>query len=152
MPFFSRRKRKTPKPERPTLLRGTITVGERVWHVTEERRQGPRPQVFVLRADDNEQSQMHVRPLPGQPLQTIEDVGRHAEVPELRWFHAAGGLWEARMVVTEDRSAERIKFVSWTLGVFEGDFPSTTRLGLMTDQELLDLLDHLRNHQEPEQP
>lgn len=150
MGLFSRRKSKTEDQKPPGLLRGTITVGERTWHVTEERRQGPRPQVFVLRADDNEQSQMHVRPLPGEPLRDLDDVGRHAEVPELRWLHANGSLWEARMVVTEDTSVQRIKFVSWTSGVYEGEFPPSERLGLMSDQDLLHLLEKLRNHHAPE--
>lgn len=151
MRFFSRRRPKK-TPETPALLRGTVTVGARVWHVTEERRQGPRPQVFVLRAEDNEKSQMHVRPLPGHPLRSIEDVGRHAETPDLRWLHADGGLWEARMVVTDDPSAPRIKFVSWSQGVYEGAFPPAERLGLLTDGALLALLQTLRTNHTPETP
>jgi len=148
MGFFFRKKNKADTP--PALLRGTVTVGNRVWHVTEERRQGPRPQVFVLRADDNVQVQMQVRPLPGHPLGSIEDVQQHAEDPELRWFHDEGGLWEARLVVSDNSIARRIKFISWTLGVFEGDLPGGTNLGLMSDEQLLDTLKRLRNHHGPE--
>ena len=151
MGLFFNRKKKTP-PSPPALLRGTITVGNRTWHVSEERRQGPRPQVFVLRAADNEQSQMHIRPLPGQPLATIEDVEQHAEDPEHRWFHTTEGLWEARLVVSEDAAEHRVKFVSWTHGVHEGEFPAESRLGVMTDEDLVRLLEHLRNHHGSESP
>ena len=133
-----------PAMPRP-MLKGVVTVGGREWTVTEEKRQGPRPQILILRANDAATSEMHVRPAPGSEANSLEDVEPLAADPTSRWLTDAQGLrWEIRLVVPDPPTCYLVKFISWQRGVFEGAYPFSTGLGLRTDEELSRLLADFR--------
>ena len=141
---------KTADKSRPrrVMLRGEVEVNGRTWHVREEIRQGDRPQIFILTAADSDTSEMHIRPIPGIELTTIEEVLDVAADPITRSFVDQGGVrWESRMVVNsgETGDAELIKLYSYQdAEVFEQAYPFSDGLGLRTDEELLGLLDKAR--------
>ena len=131
-------------PVRP-LLRGVIVVKERTWQVREERRQGPRPQIFILNAADVPQSEIHIRPLPGQVITSLDEVRVLCVDPDTRvFFDGSGKRWEARIVIASTDAGETrlIKLLSYEAGgqVFEEPYPYTDGLGLRTDDELRELL------------
>lgn len=148
--LFFRRKKKN-KSEQPAVekrrppITGTISVGGRPWTVREEKRQGPRTQILILSAEDGSESEMHIRPNPGNEAHTLEDVEPLAFYPLYRWFTAGDDKrWEARILLSEDTGTELIKFISWGIGVYEGRYPFNDGLGLRSDDELRDLLVKLR--------
>ncbi len=131
-------------PIRP-LLRGEIVVQERTWQVREERRQGPRPQIFILTAADVPQSEIYIRPLPGQVISTLDEVRVLCVDPDTRvFFDVSGKRWEARIVIASTDAGETrlIKLLSYEAGgqVFEQPYPYTDGLGLRTDNELRELV------------
>ncbi len=131
-------------PVRP-LLRGEIVVKERTWQVREERRQGPRPQIFILNAADEPQSEIHIRPLPRQVISTLDEVAVLCVDPDTRVFFDEGGKrWEARIVIgsTDAGETRLIKLLSYEAGgqVFEEPYHYSDGLGLRTDDELRELV------------
>ena len=127
------------------LLRGEIVVKERTWQVREERRQGPRPQIFILTAADVPQSEIYIRPLPGQVISTLDEVRVLCVDPDTRVFlDESGKRWEARIVIASTDAGETrlIKLLSYEAGgqVFEQPYPYTDGLGLRTDNELRELV------------
>ncbi len=111
----------------------------------EERRQGPRPQIFILNAADVPQSEIHIRPLPGQVVSTLDEVTLLCVDPDTRvFFDESGKRWEARIVIgsTDVDETRLIKLLSYEAGgqVFEEPYPYTDGLGLRTDDELRALL------------
>jgi hypothetical protein len=142
--FFRRRKKRTDSEAveegpRPPIA-GQITLVSRTWNVTEQKRAGPRPQLLVLKAADEPAAEIHVRPDPDMEAKTLEDVEPLARNPTYRWFQHAGGRWEVRIVQSDTPPGQRIKFVSWTAGVYEGDYAFRDGLGVRTDEELRALL------------
>ncbi len=134
----------TESPVRP-LLRGEVVVKERTWQVREERRQGPRPQIFILNAADVPQSEIHIRPLPGQVITTLDEVRVLCVDPDTRvFFDESGARWEARIVIgsTDAGETRLIKLLSYEAGgqVYEEPYLSNEGLGLRTDDELRELL------------
>ena len=134
----------TAPPVRP-LLRGKIVVKQRTWRVREERRQGPRSQIFILNDADVPQSEIHVRPLPGQVISTLDEVRVLCVDPDSRvFFDESGRRWEARIVIgsTDAGETRLIKLLSYEAGgqVFEEPYPYTDGIGLRTDDELRELL------------
>jgi hypothetical protein len=155
--FFFRKKKddpsrpagRTPESGAPAMprpmLKGVVSVGGREWTVTEEKRQGPRPQILILRANDAPTSEMHVRPIPGSEAKSLEEVELLAADPTSRWLTDAQGLrWEIRLVVPDPPTCYLVKFISWQSGVFEGAYPFSTGLGHRTDDDLRRLLADLR--------
>ena len=127
------------------LLRGEIVVKERTWQVREERRQGPRPQIFILTAADVPQSEIYIRPLPGQVISTLDEVRVLCVDPDTRvFFDVSGKRWEARIVIASTDAGETrlIKLLSYEAGgqVFEEPYPYADGLGLRTDDELRELV------------
>ncbi len=134
-------------PRRP-MLTGEIEIGGRTWSVKEEIRQGPRPQIFILTTADVATSQMHIRPMPGVELTTIEEVASTSSHPLTRTFADGDGvLWEARMVVSSGDSGdtELIKIYSYQkTEAYEEPYTFKDGLGLRTDDELRELLEKTR--------
>ena len=130
------------------MLNGEMKIGGRTWAVKEELRQGPRPQIFILTAADSAASQMHIRPMPGVELTTIEEVASTSADPLTRTFADGDGVrWEVRMVVSSGDSGNTalIKIYSHqTTEVFERPYAFEDGLGLRTDDELRELLDKAR--------
>ena len=149
VPFFRRKKKNAASPsdapiKRPPIT-GTIQVAGRAWTVREEKRQGPRTQILILTAEDTSDSEMHIRPNPGNEAQALEDVEPLAFDPLYRWFSTGDTeRWEARLLVSEDTGAQLIKFICWGIGVFEGTYPFSNGLGFRSDDELRQLLDDMR--------
>jgi len=142
--FF--RKRKAPDQAPRVPLSGTVTVGGRGWTVREEKRQGPRPQILILNAVDDPASEMHIRPDPGNEARALEDIEPLALTPTYRWFEdLKGNRWEARIVLPDPPTSTLIKLICWGVGVFEGTYPFGNGLGLRTDDELVTLLNDLRD-------
>ncbi len=54
------------------MLTGVVQTGGYKWKVREEKRQGPRSQIFILTAVDSPACEMHIRPMPGTEAKTIE--------------------------------------------------------------------------------
>ncbi len=111
----------------------------------EERRQGPRPQIFILKAADVPQSEIYIRPLPGQVVSTLDEVRVLCADPDTRVFlDESGKRWEARIVIASTDAGETrlIKLLSYEAGgqVFEEPYPYTDGLGLRTDDELRELV------------
>lgn len=148
--LFFRKRKKTPDPQHaPRIpLAGTVTVGGRTWTVREEKRQGPRPQILILKAVDAPSSEMHVRPDPGNEARALEDVEPLAMSPTYRWFEdGKGHRWEARIVLPDPPTTTLIKLICWGVGVFEGIYPFPDGLGVRSDRELVDLLDTFRDRE-----
>jgi hypothetical protein len=135
-------------PQRP-LLRGEIDACGRHWAVREERRQGPRPQMFILNAIDAPENEMHIRPLPGEQVSTLDEVVPLSVEPATRiFFDEDGRRWEARIVIAYGESGEKqlIKLLTYEVGgeVYEGPYPFPDGLGVRTEGELRQLLVGLR--------
>jgi hypothetical protein len=132
-------------PPAPRPLDGALEIGGTTWGVTEEKRGGPFAQLLILRAQDEGAGVMHVRPPPGQPATSLEEVEVLAGDPAYRYFGDRGGLrWQVRIVesVGEDGRARRLaKFISKDGKVREGPYPGSGGLGHWTDAELRDLLE-----------
>lgn len=79
----------------------------------------------------------------------LEDVEPLARNPTYRWFRQDAMRWEVRIVSSDRPPGRRIKFVSWTAGVFEGDYDFPDGLGLRTDEELGRLLGELKRRETP---
>ncbi len=126
------------------MLSGTVELDGCTWEVLEERRAGPQSQLFALRKEDAPSSRMHVRPLPGQTVTTLEEVGALAADPAIRWFSDSGGIeWEARLVVhsaPNTRDVQLVKLISQKLQVHERPYPFAEGLGRRSDEELRNLL------------
>ena len=134
------------------LLRGEIDMCGRTWQVREERRQGPRPQIFILTDADAPQNEMHVRPLPGQEASSLDDVRLKSADPDTRvFFDEAGARWEARMVGTSTEAGDQrlIKLLTYQGGgqVFEEPYPFVDGLGLRNEDQLRELLAGARTGQ-----
>lgn len=130
------------------MLNGTVEIGGTTWEVTEEKRAGPQTQLFSLVMPKSPHSRMHVRPLPGQTISTLDEVVVLAADPAIRWFADTDGVeWEARLVVHSEPDAADvvlIKLISQKSAVHEGPYPFQDRLGSRTDDELRRLLAQLR--------
>jgi hypothetical protein len=140
------------KPAKRPLLRGEIDACGRTWQVREERRQGPRPQIFILTDADVPQNEMHVRPLPGQEASSLDDVRLKSADPDTRvFFDEAGGRWEARIVVASTEAGDQrlVKLLTYQGGgqVFEEPYPFVDGLGLRTEDQLRELLAGARTGQ-----
>jgi len=126
------------------MLSGTVEIDGRTWVVKEERRAGPQAQLFALTSEEAPQSRMHVRPLPDQPVKTLEEVGALAADAGIRWFADPDGApWETRIVVHSEPNAADlmlVKFISEQFQVCEGPYPFRDGLGRRTDDELRALL------------
>jgi hypothetical protein len=134
------------------LLRGEIDVCGRTWQVREERRQGPRTQIFILTATDAPQNEMHIRPLPGQDVSTLDEVHIMSAEPDTRVFFDEGGArWEARIVVASTEAGDQrlVKLLTYQGGgqVFEEPYPFVDGLGLRTEDQLRELLAGARTGQ-----
>lgn len=137
------RRREPPKP-RPRL-EGSIRLGDREWRVREERRQGPFPQLFVLSDPEVPASEMHVRVPETDPVVSLEDLEPRALDPTDRWFvDAEGRRWEARIVLPDPPDRRLVKFISWEVGVYEGEWPHPGGLGLQSDDDLRRCLEQIR--------
>lgn len=132
-----------PQPSRP--LGGSLEMGGTTWSVREERRGGPFAQILILQAQDEGRGVMHVRPPPGQPAATMEEVEVLAGDPAYRFFGDRAGLrWQVRIVesVGEDGRTRRLaKFISRDGRVREGPYPGAGGLGHWTDADLEGLLE-----------
>jgi hypothetical protein len=130
------------------MLNGTVEIGGTTWYVTEEKRAGPQTQLFSLVMPESPHSRMHIRPLPGQAVSSLDEVILLAADPAIRWFADEDGVeWEARLVVHSEPGAADVllvKFISERLAVHEGPYPFQDRLGSRTDDELRRLLEELR--------
>ena len=126
------------------MLNGTVDIDGHTWVVKEERRAGPQAQLFALTREEAPQSRMHVRPLPDQPVKTLEEVGALAADASIRWFADLEGVqWETRLVIHSEPGAADvmlIKFISERFAVCEGAYPFGDGLGRRTDDELRELL------------
>jgi hypothetical protein len=129
------------------MLSGVVQTGGYKWQVREEKRQGPRGQIFILTAVDAPVCEMHIRPMPGTEAKTIEEVQLLAGDPAYRWFADADERrWEVRLVIrTEPNGIEVMlaKFISGT-DVYEGEYSFRNGLGMRTDEELRELLCKVR--------
>ncbi|UCG85765.1 MAG: hypothetical protein JSW71_17875 [Gemmatimonadota bacterium] len=127
------------------MLTGTVEIEGNTWEVTEEKRAGPQKQLFSLVLAESPHSRMHVRPLPGQAVSTLDEVAALAADPAVRWFADSEGVeWEARLVVrSEPNSADvlLVKFISEQFAVHEGPYPFRDGLGARTDADLRGLLE-----------
>jgi len=135
---------KATQAKRP-LLRGEIEVCGRTWQVREEKRQGPRPQIFILTDGDAPQNEMHIRPLPGQEASSLDEVSIMSAEPDTRVFFDEGGArWEARIVVASTDAGDRrlVKLLTYEAGgqVYEEPYPFADGLGLRTEDQLRELL------------
>ncbi len=129
------------------MLSGVIRAGGREWQVREEKRQGPRSQIFILEAVDAPGCEMHVRPAPGSEATRLEEVELLALDAEWRWFiHRDGERWGARLVLgsSPGADAQLIKFISGDGEVAEGEYPYHEGLGARTEDELSNLLEVTR--------
>jgi hypothetical protein len=130
------------------MLTGVVQTGGYKWQVREEKRQGPRSQIFILTAVDAPACEMHIRPMPGTEAKTIEEVQLLAGEPAYRWFvDAEERRWEVRLVIrTEPNGIEVMlaKFISGT-DVHEGEYSFRNGLGVRTDEELRELLKEVRS-------
>jgi hypothetical protein len=118
------------------MLTGVVQTGGYKWKVREEKRQGPRSQIFILTAVDSPACEMHIRPMPGTEAKTIEEVQLLAGEPR----------WEVRLVIrTEPNGIEVMlaKFISGT-DVYEVEYSFRNGLGVRTDEELRELLGKVR--------
>lgn len=136
-------------PQRP-LLRGEIEACGRRWSVREERRQGPRPQIFILNAGDAPENEMHIRPLPGAQVTTLDELVPLSAEPATRvFFDEDGKRWEARIVVAYGESGETqlIKLLTYETGgeVYEEPYSFPDGLGMRTEAELRQLLAGVRS-------
>lgn len=126
------------------MLTGSVEIQGNTWEVTEEKRAGPQSQLFSLVMAGSPHSRMHVRPLPGQTVSTLDEVAALATDPAVRWFVDAQGVgWEARLVVhSEPKRADvmLVKFISAKLAVHEGPYPFKDGLGARSDDDLRNLL------------
>ncbi len=126
------------------MLSGTVEIEGCTWEVLEERRAGPQSQLFTLTKSDVPESKMHVRPLPGQTVGSLEEVSALAADPAVRWFCDDSGIqWEARLVVHSEPNAPEIqlvKFISQKLQVHELPYPFADGLGRRSDEELKNML------------
>jgi hypothetical protein len=88
---------------------------------------------------------MHVRVPESDPVSTLEELEARALDPTDRWFvDAAGRRWASRLVLPDPPDRRLVKFISWEVGVYEGEWPFTDGLGLRSDDELRELLEELR--------
>ncbi len=130
------------------MLTGVVQTGGYKWQVREEKRQGPRSQIFILTAVGSPACEMHIRPMPGTEAKTIEEVQLLAGEPAYRWFgDAEERRWEVRLVIrTEPNGIEVMlaKFISGT-DVYEVEYSCRNGLGVRTDEELRELLDKVRS-------
>lgn len=126
------------------MVTGIVQTGGHKWQVREEKRQGPRRQIFILKAVDAPQCEMHIRPLPGSEAMSIEEVQRLAVDPSTRWFlDGLGERWQTRMVIHAEAGGHEVllaKFISTRGEVYEGTYPYPDGLGVRTDAELRELL------------
>ncbi len=122
-------------------MTGVVEIGGHRWLAREERRHGPRSQIFILTAEQTPGCEMHVRPLPGTEVQSLEEVQAGAADPAIRWFMDDDGVrWEARLVVrTNERGLDEhlVKFISEQQDVHEGAYEHGDGLGVRTDEELV---------------
>lgn len=122
------------------MLSGTVEVAGRTWQLREEKRMGPRPQIFILSDAEVPENEMHVRPLPGHEVASVDDVTRLSTDPETRTFADQQGiLWEARIILGSDETGSRqlIKVLSYQARkVYEEPYPFGDGLGLRTEDEL----------------
>jgi hypothetical protein len=129
------------------MLSGTVEIDGNTWEVTEERRAGPQSQLFNLRMRATPKSGMHVRPLPGQTVTSLEEVEALAADPAVRWFCDGAGIqWEARLVVHSEPNApdaQLVKFISQKLQVLELPYPFADGLGRRSDEELSSMLSEI---------
>jgi hypothetical protein len=130
------------------MLTGVVQTGGHEWQVREEKRQGPRSQIFLLTAVDAPQCEMHIRPMPGREAMSIEEVQRLAADPSSRWFlDGLGERWQARLVIHTEAGGPEVslaKFISARGEVYEGAYPFPDGLGVRTDAELRELLTVVR--------
>ena len=130
------------KAEAPArrMLSGTVEVAGRTWQLREEKRMGPRPQIFILSDAEVPENEMHVRPLPGLEVASVDDVTRLSTDPETRTFADQQGIpWEARIILGSDETGSRqlIKVLSYQARkVYEEPYPFGDGLGLRTEDEL----------------
>ena len=126
------------------MLTGFVEIGGHRWLAREERRHGPRSQIFILTAEQTPGCEMHVRPMPDTAVQSLEEVQVSAANATVRWFVDADGVrWEARLVVhTNERGMDEhlVKFISGRREVHEGPYEHRDGLGVRTDEELVALL------------
>lgn len=131
------------------MLKGEVDVGGRVWTVREEKRQGPRPQIFVLTTADTPVAEMHIRPMPDHEVTTLEEVQLLGADPDSRMFADTQGLrWEARIVLSSGELGDCrvIKLMSFQANAaYEEPYPFSDGLGLRTEEELQALLAAVRS-------
>ncbi|MCZ6917907.1 MAG: hypothetical protein O7I93_14110 [Gemmatimonadetes bacterium] len=122
------------------MLTGIVELAGRPWQLREEKRTGPRPQIFILSDAGVPENEMHVRPLPGHEIFSIDEVRRSSVDPETRTFADEEGiLWEARIILGSDENGSKqlIKVLSYQARkVFEEPYPFGDGLGLRTEDEL----------------
>ena len=122
------------------MLNGVVDVAGRTWQLREEKRMGPRPQIFILSDAETPVNEMHVRPLPGHEVSSVDEVTLLGTDPETRTFADKEGIpWEARIILGSDETGSKqlIKVLSYQARkVYEEPYPFGDGLGLRTEDEL----------------
>jgi hypothetical protein len=126
-------------PPRP-MLNGVIDMAGRTWQLREEKRMGPRPQIFILSDAEVPANEMHIRPLPGHEVCSVDEVTRLSTDPETRTFADEEGIrWEARIILGSDETGSKqlIKVLSYQARkVYEEPYVFGDGLGRRTEDEL----------------
>ena len=122
------------------MLAGVVEMAGRTWQLREEKRMGPRPQIFILSDAETPVNEMHVRPLPGHEVSSIDEVTLLSTDPETRTFADEEGiLWEARIILGSDETGSKqlIKVLSYQARkVYEEPYAFGDGLGRRTESEL----------------